>query len=853
MFKTRFISMLVLLMVAVTGAVAQSTYKVSVKEGTEDAEKWTIEPTEAAAGTQVTVTYSGLKNVKSVKAVKKAAAPAEEPATPQNTEGNLVHLTVNVGASSGSATNGSRANVNPSTGVISFSDGDKLYVGYNGACVGTLDYSATTNNTYKFSGDLNLTQSGDQPLHFYYLGGVVTQDGETQRYLVDISVQDENPYPVISYGTSTTNYSESSNAYSTTLENQCALVEFTTNRILKETNFYIKGINNRVTIDFANNTFTPSRYGSEQISLYPETPTSRWAILLPNEEPVTVTVDATSGGYNLKEITIPPVHKNDYLHGENAVSFELTAMDADKPLTMMAYEPATIHVINPPEGMKYDIGQGKQTINGESEISIDVSPGQEVHFYGNGTKIKNYSRTNIVSTNNVELSGNIMSLVDEENFATATSMAGASFAGLFAGNTCGINASSLLLPATTLSENCYSGMFAGCSELTDTPELPALTLAPGCYSNMFEGCDKLSDAPHLPATELVDRCYASMFYQCGTLENVTCLATTINGTDCTTEWLYEVNNPGTFTKASGSTWPEGSNGIPSGWTVEYYDDPINLTSTNGTEWTLTEMPDFDVVLQVDYDEVTLTDGEGITALNTCVGQEKWVNYTRSFTDGKTSTVCLPFAYTKKEGDGSFYAFTNIEKVGSEYVATMTEPGTTTLEANTPYLYLPNATGDVDFSGAYTIPAELTAGSTTSNGWTFKGTFETKEWTTAPTGIYGFSAQNVDEQGISQGQFVQVGEYVRVKPMRCYLQYGDGTSDWAGARGMTRAAEQLPETIKVRLISANGEVNAIGTISTKTGEGTIDNGAWYSLDGRRIEGKPSTKGVYINNGNKVIIK
>lgn len=67
--------MLVLLMVAVTGAVAQTTYKVSVKVGTKDAEKWTVEPTEAAAGTQVTVTYSGLKSVNSVKAVKKAAVP----------------------------------------------------------------------------------------------------------------------------------------------------------------------------------------------------------------------------------------------------------------------------------------------------------------------------------------------------------------------------------------------------------------------------------------------------------------------------------------------------------------------------------------------------------------------------------------------------------------------------------------------------------------------------------------------------------------------------------------------------------------------------------------------------------
>ena len=79
MFKTRFISMLVLLAAVATGAMAQTTYKVSVKEGTEDATSWTIAPPEAtttgvAAGTEVTATYNGTKKVKSVKAVKKAAA-----------------------------------------------------------------------------------------------------------------------------------------------------------------------------------------------------------------------------------------------------------------------------------------------------------------------------------------------------------------------------------------------------------------------------------------------------------------------------------------------------------------------------------------------------------------------------------------------------------------------------------------------------------------------------------------------------------------------------------------------------------------------------------------------------------
>ena len=250
--------------------------------------------------------------------------------------------------------------------------------------------------------------------------------------------------------------------------------------------------------------------------------------------------------------------------------------------------------------------------------------------------------------------------------------------------------------------------------------------------------------------------------------------------------------------------------------------------------------------------VTLTDANDLSALSTYAGQMVGVTYTRSFTSGKTSTVCLPFAYTKKAGDGSFYAFTNIEKVGNEYVATMTEPGESTLTANTPYLYMPNATGVVDFGGAYTIPATLTAGETTSNGWTFKGTYENKTWVSAPTGTYGFSAGDYSEQGIYQGQFVKVGENVSIKPMRCYLE----NASFAGARGINRttsADEQLPETIKVRLVSASGEVTAIGSLQTKTGKVKLDGDAWYTLDGRHMEGKPGAKGIYINNNKKVIVK
>ena len=187
---------------------------------------------------------------------------------------------------------------------------------------------------------------------------------------------------------------------------------------------------------------------------------------------------------------------------------------------------------------------------------------------------------------------------------------------------------------------------------------------------------------------------------------------------------------------------------------------------------------------------------------------------------------------------------------------MTEYTGDYLVANTPYLFTPSATGSVDFSGTYEIPASITAGETVSGDWTYQGTYETIEWTSAPTGIYGFSAQAVAEQGISQGQFVKVGEYVRVKPMRCYLKYKNGTENYAKARGMNHTSdtdEPLPDVIKVRLIGADGHVTAIGTLQTKTGEVMLNSDVWYTLNGIRIKGKPTVKGVYVNNGKKVIIK
>ena len=124
------------------------------------------------------------------------------------------------------------------------------------------------------------------------------------------------------------------------------------------------------------------------------------------------------------------------------------------------------------------------------------------------------------------------------------------------------------LPATTLANNCYQYMFAYCTSLTQAPALPATELANYCYTYMFSDCRSLTQAPELPATALTESCYYSMFNGCTNLNYIKCLARDISATNCTKYWLSSTYNTGTFVKHPDATWPSGTSGIPTGWTIE---------------------------------------------------------------------------------------------------------------------------------------------------------------------------------------------------------------------------------------------------------------------------------------------
>lgn len=101
-------------------------------------------------------------------------------------------------------------------------------------------------------------------------------------------------------------------------------------------------------------------------------------------------------------------------------------------------------------------------------------------------------------TNEIEVSGNLMALINNGSGINCEIPSSYCFNELFQG--CNItNASELKMPETPSTiddpikcpEYCFSSMFSMCRNLKKAPILPAKTLWKNCYDSMFSSCEKL--------------------------------------------------------------------------------------------------------------------------------------------------------------------------------------------------------------------------------------------------------------------------------------------------------------------------------------------------------------------------
>lgn len=235
-----------------------------------------------------------------------------------SSENKGVAITLNI-----KGNNGSRMDVNTSTGEVEYENGDVVYVVSGGKYVGTLTHNGTN-----FGGTITDPTVGE-PLHFYFLGNVTPTETLTQGVTTSCSVvisDQTEELPVIEYAPSNETYTGGVTAFTAMLLNKCALVKFDVTTSSNAATC-ITGMNNKVTVNFAENTLTPSQEGTGLIKLG-EGSGERWAILLPQDAVEECDAFSEDGAYTGTCASIPAITENAYLTAgiEVNVTIEVSAI-----------------------------------------------------------------------------------------------------------------------------------------------------------------------------------------------------------------------------------------------------------------------------------------------------------------------------------------------------------------------------------------------------------------------------------------------------------------------------------------------------------------------------------------------
>ena len=221
-----------------------------------------------------------------------------------------------------------------------------------------------------------------------------------------------------------------------------------------------------------------------------------------------------------------------------------------------------------------------------------------------------------------------------------------------------------------------------------------------------------------------------------------------------------------------------------------------------------------------------------------------------YKDGAWNTLCLPFALNSFAGtplEGATVKTlesASFNEESGELTLNFTEDANnlTAIEAGKPYI-VKWASGDNIESPTFTnvtisatTPTDITPTGEGSDGSvTFKGTF-------GPHDIGGTDGDNTKLYLGNGNKLYWPSGAKSINSFRAYFQLNNGIT-----------AGNQPNSA-VRAFVLNFDVNEQTGITTTnyTNFSNSDN-AWYTLDGRKLSGKPTAKGLYINNGKKVVIK
>ena len=285
--------------------------------------------------------------------------------------------------------------------------------------------------------------------------------------------------------------------------------------------------------------------------------------------------------------------------------------------------------------------------------------------------------------------------------------------------------------------------------------------------------------------------------------------------------------------------------------------PVTITTLGHNTLILTGMGDYvgskscDIYLRPgNNSNIELADGETYTITEDCATAS--VTYKKTLGEervGKYQAWFVPFDYTITDNDLLKFDFYKINIIANApnpqtnatddiWVFLKKMSANEVLRANMPYVYKPKqAVEDYKFTAANaTLKAKAADARitmmTAEDTYTVFGTYAN----TTATAQDPFYYVNIDgDLSLGNDGSVTVGAFRWI--MRVESKFGETP---AYARGIH---------------FFDGEGEATGIASMDYGKLKMENeaGAWYTLDGRRLDGKPAKKGVYVNKGIKVVIK
>ncbi len=240
-----------------------------------------------------------------------------------------------------------------------------------------------------------------------------------------------------------------------------------------------------------------------------------------------------------------------------------------------------------------------------------------------------------------------------------------------------------------------------------------------------------------------------------------------------------------------------------------------------------------------------------------------------YKDGKWNTICLPFAVDMTAPNGPLYGatyrtVTAASISGTTLNLTFEEKkhenhADNTLVAGVPYIIKWDKAADyVDDDAHNIVNPVFTNVKVEYVGDDFWSGDDPSNSTVAFCGTYNAITNIADKWGNASVNGAD-------KPLDVLLLGADNTLRYAGSGASLGACRAYflvdPAAVEAgasRLTSfsidfGEGEATAIKEIGNSQSSNRKSPDVWYSLNGVRLSGKPTQRGIYINNGKKVVIK